>query len=207
MAVTLSDILHFLRLPAGARRRRAGTGSDLAGGSLRAARAARDGRPLLVSFAMGCRHRRVNKAVAAINRAKASGDRDAVRAAVERAKGMNIGQRDSEKKLRRLVSQCSGSLSRRRDGASGSVSSRRDKDERGDDPRTPDGSPGDGREERNPEISTPGSTLRGEHRPDAAGENFARAPRDASASARPSASVQVLMPDGTPALARLSVDA
>lgn len=156
---------------------------------------------------MGCRHRRVNKAVAAINRAKASGDRDAVRAAVERAKGMNIGQRDSEKKLRRLVSHCSGSLSRRRDGASGSVSSRRDEDERGDDPRTPDGSPGDGREERNPEISTPGSTLRGEHRPDAADETFARAPRDASASARPSASVQVLMPDGTPALARLSVDA
>ena len=76
---------------------------------------------------------------------------------------MNIGQRDSEKKLRRLVSQCSGSLSRRRDGASGSASSRCDEDERDDDPRTPEGSPGDEREERNPEISTPGSTLRGEH--------------------------------------------
>ena len=156
---------------------------------------------------MGCRHRRVNKAVAAINRAKASGDRDAVRAAVERAKGMNIGQRDSEKKLRRLVSQCSGSLSRRRDGASGSASSRCDEDERDDDPRTPEGSPGDEREEPTPEISTPGSTLRGEHRPDAADETFACAPRDASTSARASPSVHVRMPDGTPALARLSVDA
>ncbi|MDA9097551.1 hypothetical protein N9L76_01305 [bacterium] len=41
--------------------------------------------------AMGCRHRRVKKAVAAINRAKASGDRDAVRQTVDRAKRLNPG--------------------------------------------------------------------------------------------------------------------
>ena len=52
---------------------------------------------------MGCRHRRVKKAVAAINRAKASGDRDAVRQTVDRAKRLNPGQRDSERELRSLT--------------------------------------------------------------------------------------------------------
>ena len=43
--------------------------------------------------AMGCRHRRVKKAVAAINRARSSGDREAVKQAVDRAKRLNPGQR------------------------------------------------------------------------------------------------------------------
>ena len=58
--------------------------------------------------AMGCRHRRVKKAVAAINRARSSGDREAVRQAVDRAKPLNPGQRDSERELRGLTSSARG---------------------------------------------------------------------------------------------------
>lgn len=58
--------------------------------------------------AMGCRHRRVKKAVAAINRARASGDREALRQAVDRAKRLNPGQRDSERELRGLTSSARG---------------------------------------------------------------------------------------------------
>ena len=58
--------------------------------------------------AMGCRHRRVKKAVAAINRARSSGDREAVRQAVDRAKRLNPGQRDSERELRGLTSSARG---------------------------------------------------------------------------------------------------
>ena len=53
--------------------------------------------------AMGCRHRRGKKAVAAINRARSSGDREAVRRAVDRAKRLSPGQRDSERELRALL--------------------------------------------------------------------------------------------------------
>ena len=58
--------------------------------------------------AMGCRHRRVKKAVAAINRARSSGDREAVRRAVDRAKRLNPGQRDSERELRALTGSTRG---------------------------------------------------------------------------------------------------
>ena len=62
----------------------------------------------LTVCAMGCRHRRVKKAVAAINRARSSGDREAVRQAVDRAKRLNPGQRDSERELRGLTSSARG---------------------------------------------------------------------------------------------------
>jgi hypothetical protein len=52
---------------------------------------------------MGCRHRRVKKAVAAIKSARASGDRDAVRQAVDRGKRLNPGPRDSERALRGAI--------------------------------------------------------------------------------------------------------
>ena len=57
---------------------------------------------------MGCRHRRVKKAVAAIKSARQSGNGAAVRRAVDTAKrltGTGAALRDSERELRRLVGQ------------------------------------------------------------------------------------------------------
>ena len=56
---------------------------------------------------MGCRHRRVKKAVAAIKSARQSGNGAAVRRAVDTAKRLTGGAalRDSERELRRLVGQ------------------------------------------------------------------------------------------------------
>jgi hypothetical protein len=148
---------------------------------------------------MGCRHRRVKKAVNAIHRARASGDREAVRKAVDRAKKLNPGQRDSERELRSLTGNTRGRSGT--DSSAGRGKNSAEDDESEDDACLSTDEDFVDPSDVNGEARVEG-TIRDECPP--RGPRVARPPQKLGSKPRnvPASAARVIMPDGGSCVAR-----